>query len=398
MKKSFKFISLIILLVIGLGIGYLFGFSNGQKTVSCPICPVCPPENVDFSIFWETWKKIEENYVFPKSLDIQKMIYGATAGMVKSLEDPYTTFFDPDETKIFLEDVKGEFEGIGIEIGIKEEQLQVIAPLEGTPAQKAGLRTKDKILEIDGKSTTDLTVEKAATLIRGPKGTKVSLTILRDGWKEPQNFTIIRDVIKIPSLKFEIKEENIAYIKIFQFSENIDWDFQEVALKILNSPIKKIVLDLRNNPGGYLERAQDIAKWFLEKDQIIVIEDFGGKKEEEVYKTEKNGKLSSYPVVILINGGSASASEILAAALRDNRNVKLIGEKSFGKGSVQELESLRDGSTLKVTVANWLTPKRELITGKGLEPDIKVEMTEKDYNENKDPQLEKAIEVIKKME
>jgi len=398
MKKSFKFISLIILLVIGLGIGYLFGFSNGQKTVSCPICPVCPPENVDFSIFWETWKKIEENYVFPKSLDIQKMIYGATAGMVKSLEDPYTTFFDPDETKIFLEDVKGEFEGIGIEIGIKEEQLQVIAPLEGTPAQKAGLRTKDKILEIDGKSTTDLTVEKAATLIRGPKGTKVSLTILRDGWKEPQNFTIIRDVIKIPSLKFEIKEENIAYIKIFQFSENIDWDFQEVALKILNSPIKKIVLDLRNNPGGYLERAQDIAKWFLEKDQIIVIEDFGGKKEEEVYKTEKNGKLSSYPVVILINGGSASASEILAAALQDNRNVKLIGEKSFGKGSVQELESLRDGSTLKVTVANWLTPKRELITGKGLEPDIKVEMTEKDYNENKDPQLEKAIEVIKKME
>jgi len=391
MRRNFTF----IFLIISLGFGFLFGFLVGKSSV---VCSICPPENVDFSILWETWKKLEENYVAPKALDAQKMIYGAVSGMIKSLEDPYTIFFNPEEAKTFLEDVSGRFEGVGMEIGIKKGQLQVIAPLEETPAQKAGLRAGDKILKIDDNSTVDLSTEKAVSLIRGPKGTKVTLTILRENWQEPKDFIIFRDVINVPSLKWELKDENIIYIKLYHFSEKVDWDFKEAAYEILNSPAKKIILDLRNNPGGYLERAQDIAGWFLEKGQIVVIEDFGEKKEQIIYRSEGNSKFSNYPLVILINQGSASAAEILASALRDNRGIKIIGETSFGKGSVQQLENLKDGSSLKITVANWLTPKGDLITDKGLEPDIKVEMTEEDYEQDKDPQLDKALEIIKGME
>jgi len=286
---------------------------------------------------------------------------------------------------------------VGMEIGIKKGQLQVIAPLEGTPAQKAGLRSGDKILKINDTETSDLTIDEAVDLIRGPKGTEVTLTIFREEWKKTKEIKLMRDVIEVPSLKREIKEidgQKIAYIQLYQFSENASFDFRKAAIEILTSPAQKIILDLRNNPGGYLEVAQDITGWFLEKGKIVVIEDFGQGNEQE-YKAQGPGTFSDYKVVILINQGSASASEILAGALRDNRGILLIGEKSFGKGSVQELEKLKEGSSLKITVAKWLTPKGQLITDVGLEPDIKVEMTEEDYEQDRDPQLDKAIEIIK---
>ena len=389
--RLIKFIAAITIVFVILGAGFYIG----KKTV---ICPVCPPEGVDFSILWEAWQKLEESYVDPDALEKEKMIYGATSGMVRSLEDPYTVFFDPEETKIFLEDVSGSFEGVGMEIGIKQGQLQVVAPLEGTPAKKAGLRPGDKILKIDGFSTLGITIEKAVSLIRGPKGTEVVLTVKREEWQNEKDFIIKRAVIEVPALMWEMKEENIAYIKLYHFSEKADRNFKEKAFEILNSSAKKIILDLRGNPGGYLERAQDIAGWFLEKRQVVVIEDFGKEKEQKTYWAEGNSKFVDYPMVVLINQGSASASEILASALRDNRGIKLIGETSFGKGSVQQLESLRGGSSLKITVANWLTPKGELIADKGLEPDIKIEMTEEDYEQEKDPQLEKALEILKEID
>ena len=387
----FKKILLVVLVFIIFGVGFLVG----KNTV---VCKFCPPEDLDFSLFWEAWHKIQQEYVNPGDIDTQELIYGAISGMVESLEDPYTIFFDPQDTKKFLEDVGGSFEGIGAEIGIREGQLQIIAPLEGTPAQRVGLRPGDKIIKIDGASTIDITIEEAVTLIRGPRGTEVSLTIMRDEWDSSKDFMIKRAVIEVPSLKWELKEENIAYIKLYHFSEKIDQDFKEIATEILKTPAEKIILDLRGNPGGYLERAQDIAGWFLEKGQVVVIEDFGGKIEQEIYKAKGNSKFSDYPLVILINQGSASASEILASALRDNRGIKMIGETSFGKGSVQKLEQLTDGSSLKITIANWLTPNEELITDKGLEPDIKIEMTEQDYEQDRDPQLEKALEIIKEIE
>jgi len=352
-------------------------------------------ENIDFSLFWQAWQTIEEKFNGP--IDHQEMVYGAIKGMVESLGDPYTVFFDPEEAKIFEEDVEGVFEGVGIEIGIRDDQLTVIAPLEGTPGQRAGLRSGDKIIKINDISTTDLTADEALKIIRGPKGTEVSLTIYRDEWQETKEIKIVRDVIEIPSLKWELKD-NIAYLRIYQFSEKSDKDFREVAWQILNSPAQKIILDLRDNPGGYLEVAVNMAGWFLEKGQVVVTEDFGEGREEDdvIHRTTGPSRFLNYPVVILINQGSASGSEILAGALRDNRGIKLIGEKSFGKGTVQELTEL-DGGSLKITIAKWLTPKGEVITDKGLEPDIKVELTEEDYEQGKDPQLDKAIEILNQM-
>ena len=387
-KKILLSISLIILVIVSAGFGFYFGKTQ---------CKICQPEEIDFSLFWEAYHKLQEKFVDKGKFDIQKIIYGAISGMVKSLEDPYTVFLKPEETKRFIEDVKGTFEGVGMEIDIRKGQLQVISPLEGTPAQSAGLRAGDKIIKINDKPTMDMTIEEAVNLIRGPKGSEVTLTIFREEWEKTKEIKIVRAVIEVPSLKWEIKNENIAYLKLYQFSEKASFDFRIAAIEILASPCQKIILDLRNNPGGYLEVAQEISGWFLKRGEIVVIEDFGARKERNIYKAQGNASLVGFPVVILINQGSASGSEILAGALRDNRDILLIGEKSFGKGSVQELERLSEGSSLKITVAKWLTPKGELITDKGLEPDIKVEMTEEDYEEGKDPQLDKAIEIIKNL-
>lgn len=367
----------------------IFGGEKSQSTVG-------PPEGLDFSLFWEAWHALEENFVEPEKIDYQKMIYGAISGMTESLGDNYTVFMTPEDLKIFEEDVAGEFQGVGMEIGIREDQLTVIAPLEGTPAEKAGLRTGDKIIKIDDEETRELPLDIAVKYIRGPKGTEVTLTILREGWSEPKEFIIIRDVIEVPSLKWELLDGNIAYIKLYQFTQVARSDFNRAALEILNSPAEKIILDLRNNGGGFLQVAQDIAGWFLEKGEVVTIEDAGSKEEPELYKTEGPSRLLPYPTVVLINEGSASASEILAGALRDNRGIKLIGETSFGKGSIQELEELSKGG-LKITIARWLTPKGELIADRGLEPDIEVEMTDEDYEQERDPQLDRAIEVIKEM-
>jgi len=379
-------IFLVVFILAGFGFGFYFGKSQ---------CKVCPPEEVDFSLFWEAYHKLQEKFVDKEKFDVQKMIYGAIEGMVKSLEDPYTIFLPPEETKRFIEDVKGVFEGVGMEIGIRKGQLQVIAPLEGTPAQRAGIRAGDKILEIDGKSTVDMTIEEAVNLIRGPRGTEVTLTIFREEWEKTKEIKIVREIIEIPSLKWELKDDDIAYIKIYQFSEKASFDFRVAAIEILASPAKKIILDLRNNPGGYLEIAQDISGWFLERGQIVVIIEEKGK--EEPKKAKGNEKFLDYPIVVLINQGTASGAEILAAALRDNQGVLIIGETSFGKGLVQEPERLKDGSLLKITTAKWLTPKGQSITDVGLEPDRVVEMTEEDYEEGRDTQLDKAIEILKEM-
>ena len=386
-----KNLTLFFLIVIILAV-FSFGFYFGKAQ-----CEICPPEQVDFSLFWEAWSEIEESFVDRKELDIQEMIYGAISGMIESLNDPYTVFLRPEEAKRFIEGVRGAFEGVGMEIGIKKGQLQVIAPLEGTPAKRAGLRAGDKIIKIDGESTINITISEAVGLIRGPRNTEVSLTIYRDEWEKTKDIKITRETIEIPSLKWEMKEGNIAYLKLYHFTEKAKPAFREAAIEILESPAEKIILDLRNNPGGYLEIAKDIAGWFLERGQVVVIEDFGENKGQKIHKSAGPGRLLKYPIVILINQGSASGSEILAGAIRDNREVKLIGEKSFGKGSVQKLEKLRESSFLKITIAKWLTPKGKLITNKGLEPDIIIEMTEEDFEQGRDPQLDKAIEVIRKM-
>jgi len=388
-----------ILGVFIFGLGFLAGQSYLDYHVAAP-------DNLDFSLFWDAYNKLEHNFFDSTKINNQKIIYGAISGMAKSLDDPYTEFFDPTQAKAFQQNLSGSFEGIGIEVGLKKGQLTVIAPLKNTPAEKAGLKSGDQILKIDDKSTYDITLGEAVNLIRGKKGTYVTLTIFRDGWDNSKDIKIIRSTIKIDSITWELiasgeadgKNNDVAYIHIIQFDQTLSTDFKKVANEILKSPAKKIILDLRNNPGGYLDTAQDIAGWFLEPGQVVTIEDFGQNKEQQQYKAEGNGAFVNYPIVVLINEGSASASEILAGSLRDNRSVKLIGEKSFGKGSVQEMISLADNkSFLKVTIAKWLTPKGNSISEVGLTPDVKVELTEDDANANKDPQLDKALEIVKSL-
>lgn len=397
MKRFSKIIIIAVLLIASTFFGFYAGQQEGERKAVNQFFSQGAGENasnLDFTLFWETWQTLKEKFIDKTKFDNQKMLYGAISGVVNSLKDPYTVFMDPEESKRFFEDVSGKFEGVGMEIGQKKGQLQIISPLEGTPAQKAGLRAGDKIIKIDGIFANELTIDDAVGKIRGDKGTEITLTIFREGWNDTKEFKIVRDVIMVPSLKWEIKNDNIAYIKLYQFSEEAGYDFKKASLEILKSPAKRIILDLRNNPGGYLEISKEIASLFLKKGSVVAIEDFGGKTESKKYIADGNDIFSEFPIVVLINQGSASASEILAGALRDNRQIKLIGETSFGKGSVQEIKNLNNGSSLKVTVAKWLTPKGESISDHGLIPDIEIEITDKDYQDDKDPQLDKALEIL----
>ena len=368
------------------------GFAVGKYQA---VFKVCQPSDIDMSLFWDAYNKLQEHFVDPAKIDTQNIIYGAISGMTKSLGDPFTAFFNPQQAKSFEQDLQGSFGGIGAEVGIKEDMLTIIAPLPGTPAEKAGLRAGDIIVKINGESTVDKTVEEAVRTIRGPKGTHVTLSIFREGFREAKDFVITRDTIVIKDMEWKLQEGGIAYIKISSFNQTLSANFKTAANQILNSGAQKIILDVRGNPGGYLETAQDIAGWFLQTGQIVITEDFGSDKESRVYKAEGNGSLSDYPLVVLIDKGSASASEILAGAVRDNRGVQLIGEQSFGKGSVQELISLADGqSFLKITIAKWLTPNGSSIAEVGLMPDVKITISDEDAAADKDTQLEKAIEII----
>lgn len=404
---------LIILLVAALGIGFSGGvfFERSNGEVSNPVKTLLnkdlgQPDYVDFSLFWDTWDTLHSKYVEQNELDTQKLLYGAIQGMVNSVGDPYTVFFEPEPSKKFQEEISGSFGGVGIEIGKREGVLTVIAPIKDTPAYKAGLKAGDKILRVDGASTADISIEEAVTLIRGKKGTPVVLTITSNG-DDTRDVEIIRGTIKIPTIEWKIVESNgkkIAYLQLFTFNQNVDSEFQKAAQEILKSEAEGLIVDLRNNPGGLLDSAVNIAGWFLDKDQIVTVEAFRNGSRNE-FRSSGNGSLKIYQTAVIINGGSASASEIVAGALHDNREIRLVGEKTFGKGSVQELEKFKDGSSLKVTVAKWLTPSGISISDTGIEPDVKVELPKEELeNEEfefelgtpgKDPQLDKALELLR---
>jgi carboxyl-terminal processing protease len=349
---------------------------------------------IDFSLFWKVWDLLKNKYVNKDSLDAQKLVYGAINGMLKATGDPYSTFFDPTETKAFNQDMEGSFEGIGAELGMKDNVLTVIAPLESSPAEKAGLMAGDKILKIGEKSTMDMSIDDAVDLIRGKKGTTIELTVFHKGEESSRKITITRDTIIVKSVKLEMKSDGIAYIKINKFSEDTDSEFNAIIPEIINKRAKGIVLDLRNNPGGFLDRTVAVASRMIPAGKVVVMEEDSSGKRESLY-TKGGDKLSAIPTVVLVDEGSASASEILAGALRDNQGIQLIGKKSFGKGSVQELIDLPNGTSVKITVAKWLTPKGDYIMEKGITPDTEVELSLDDYKNDRDPQFDKAMEVLR---
>lgn len=350
------------------------------------------PEALDFSLFWDVWNIVSEKHIDGATLDLVKLRDGAISGMISAIGDPFTNYLPPKQSKRFLEDIGGKFGGVGIEIGMRDNVLTVIAPLADTPGAKAGILAKDKIIAVDGTSTADLSLEGAVQLIRGPIGTEVILTINRDGNSE--DFSIIRAEIKIPAAKWRFIDDEIAYVQLITFNRNIDSQFEKAAKEILDKNIDKIIIDLRNNPGGLLESSINISSWFLDSDDIVVIED-SGDGNKQAFTAYKNGRLKDKKVVILINQGSASASEIVAGALRDNNQTLLIGKTTFGKGSVQDVDRLKNEGSVKYTIARWLTPLEHSIDKTGLDPDIEVELTPENAEADEDPQLDKAIEIIR---
>ncbi len=374
--------------------------SSEGATVTLEITPIPAysdvPAGVDFGLLWNVWKTVIEKHKNSTTLDQQKMVQGAAEGVLKSLGDPYSVLFKQEESKKFAEDVAGEFGGIGAELGYKKGVV-VVAPLSGMPAERAGIRAGDKIVKINDQSTIDMTVEDAVTHIRGEKGTEVKLLIERLGTDALLEFRIVRETIKVPTIKWSKKTNDIAYIKIHNFFGGVEYDFINALKEAQADGAKKLIIDLRDNPGGLLDASINIAAQFVPKGKIIVSADFGAGKDKNEFISPGGGIAENMAVVVLINGGSASASEILAGALKDSKGATLIGEKSFGKGTIQEVIRLAGGTTMKITTAQWLRPSGKAFEEHGIDPDIVLPLTDEDRQAGRDPQLDKALSVLQGM-
>ena len=420
----------LILLIIGSALGYnlaLNGLKLGNiRIAEAKIANSNPPESVgsvDFSLFWEVWNRLQDTYIDADKLDSQKMVYGAIQGMTQAVGDPYTIFLPPNENEQSKADLNGQFEGVGIQLGYIEGQLGVMSPLEGMPAIKAGVKAGDMIVHIKDsakkydKDTTGMNLVEAVDIIRGPKGTPITLTLFR---KERGSFdvTLNRDTIVIPSVEVKFgdiegekwhEKDNgqVAWLRVYRFGDKTQAQWDEAVRQIqAKNPASGIVFDLRNNPGGYLQGSIDLASEFI-KDGVVVKQQ--GRDDTQTYNVSRRGRLIDTPIVVLINKGSASASEILAGALRDRLGVKLVGEKSFGKGTVQDALDVRNKAGLHVTIARWLLPNGDWIHEAGLKPDIEVNIPEasasglttspspssETLEESDDIQLIKAIETLK---
>ena len=421
--KSKKYFILFLLAILILTLNFILAFNLGKGLANENVTIF--EKNSEFKekyadLFNKVWTKIKQNFVDQSKVNPDKAAFEAIRGLVKSLDDPYSDLYTERQAKILEEDLRGSFCGVGMEIGIKNGVLTVISPLEDTPAFKAGIKAGDFILKINGEDTSKMNLEEAVSKIRGECGKEVVLTIIREGWETEREFKIKRAEIKIPVVKYEFIKPDIGYIKIVSFGLTTIPDFLNAYNTLKKQGAERFILDLRNNPGGYLEVAIRLSEYFVPRGKIILKEIWGKNQEEKVVRSEGPGSLSKVKMVVLINRGSASASEIFAGALKDNLGVKLIGEKSFGKGSVQQVFYLDNEAqsltfrievatktnitkipeeeskiALKLTVAYWLTPKGVKLEGNGLEPDIKV--VDKNPEDKVDEVLQKAISVLKSL-
>ncbi|HPD03293.1 MAG TPA: S41 family peptidase [bacterium] len=410
-RRKWRWLLVILLLFIAITIGFLAGIIyNGKAEI---VRRLSNPEivflgkvsglynsdtggrlssDLNFNLFWQTWDIVKTNYVDHDQLTDKQMFYGALRGLVSSTKDPYTIFMDPEDAKMFNEDLAGSFSGIGAEVGLRNDVITIIAPLADTPAERAGLRAGDKVYAIDQQSTAGLTVDEAVKKIRGPKGTKVTLTIGR-GDAKLQDITIVRDVIVVKSLDYSYNsEDGLFIITINNFNADTETLFAEAVADIKVKNPRGLIVDLRNNPGGYLDSAVAIASYWIESG--VIVGEQSATESPRQYLARGFAPLANLPTVVLINQGSASASEIVAGALMDYGQATTIGKTTFGKGSVQMVKDLPDGSMIKITTDKWLTPSGVSINDKGITPDIEIDFTEEDFNANRDPQIEKAKEFL----
>jgi len=398
------FLAGILILVV---VSYLFGFNMGKKGYAFNpkdfkvVNQQDQPATVNYQTLWDAISVLNDKYI-DKPVDQQKILFGAVKGAVEAVGDPYTTFFDPKTLQSFQTDLKGSFEGIGAEIGKKDNNIVIIAPLDDSPAKRAGLKAQDIILQVNGEAVNDWSVEQAVDKIRGPKGTTVTLSVLRSGEDKPFEVKIVRDTITVKSVKWEIKDvksgdttKRIEVITLSRFGDDTKQLFDQAVNDALTKGAKGIILDERNNPGGYLQTAVDLGSSWIGAGQTVVSEARSDGSTEK-YAAEGNNRLAGIKTVVLINGGSASAAEILAGALQDYNIAELIGEKSFGKGSVQELVDLKEGGAVKVTIAKWITPNGKNLNKDGLVPNIEVKISDEDAKAGKDPQMDKAVEEVTK--
>jgi carboxyl-terminal processing protease len=401
--KKKKIVESIVAVVAGvavLGAGFWLGWASGRRyptnIVVTGVSNITPTVSTtaDFSTFWQAWQLINDNYLRNPSTTDQEKVYGAINGLVNSLGDPYTEFFSPQDNQQFQGDLTGDFGGIGAQLGGDTQgDIVVVSPIKGTPAAAAGLEANDIIVGINGSSTAGMDVDDAVNLIRGNVGTVVTLSILRQGWTAPKDFKITRENITVPNVTFAMKGD-VADITLNEFTEDADSAFYQALTQAVSNNAQGIVLDLRDNPGGYLEVAVDLSGYFL-KPGSPVVKEVGRSVPEQDYTASGSGALADMPMVILINNGTASAAEILAGALHDDRNIPLVGNHSFGKGTVQELEPLADGSAIKMTVAHWVLPSGQILDyGVGLSPDYNVSTTDAEAAAGQDPQMAKALQVL----
>jgi carboxyl-terminal processing protease len=389
------FSSLLLLLIFGSG--YYVGNSNESFLSN----NASANESLDLNSFWEVYNIMEQKFVDndEEKVSNEEKVYGAISGLVDSYGDPYTVFLPPAENEQFEESISGVFEGVGMEIGQKDGFLTVVSPLKNSPAEKSGIKKGDKIIAIDDKSAMDISVDDAIKKIRGEKGTSVELTVIREGEKEPLIISITRDKIIVPTIETSTIGD-VYVISLFNFSANASADFRNALRDFVKSKKNKLILDLRGNPGGFLESSIDISSWFLPIGKTVVIENFGNQKEEKIFRSKGYNIFNNdLKMIILVDQGSASASEIVAGALQEHGVAKLVGEKTFGKGSVQELVKLTDNTSLKITIAKWLTPNKKPFSDGGIPPDVEVKFDSKAYDENNkiktDNQLQKALEMLR---
>lgn len=401
--------SLVGFLVQFLTVAVLFfaiGFAVGQKKINLQRDGLIPTitvtnqsplknQNVDFSLFWNVFEALPQKYFDKSAVDGQKMMYGAIAGMVRSLGDPYTAFLDPKQNEAVNDDLSGSYEGVGIQLGFdKEKRLTVVAPLKGTPAEREGVRAKDLILKIDKKDTFDLTLPEAVDLIRGSAGTRVTLQLLRDGEDKPLDKTLERAKIEVKTVNVEFREtrgKQIAVVEVTRFGEKTDGEWDAAIDDVLSKDVDGVIVDMRNNPGGLLASSLHLAGEFVKG--TVVKQEFANGSQTSL-SADHIGKLLKMPLVVLVNEGSASAAEIFAGAIQDNNRGELVGQKTFGKGTVQDVVQLPGGAGLHVTIARWLTPDGHSIHDVGITPEVVVDRTSEDVQNERDPQLDKALEII----
>jgi carboxyl-terminal processing protease len=402
--------SIVALLAFGMAFvsGYLFG--RGEPT-SGPLAflDILQPstaratedavlnadEQVRFRVFWETWRIVERDFYDKSQIDHQKLIYGAIKGMVDAVGDPYTVYQTPSQRELSDTDLRGSFDGIGIQVDMKDNRLTVVAPIEGSPAEAAGFRPGDVVLEVDGKSLAGKTLNDTVGLIRGQRGTPVTLTILRQGASDPLQITVVRAEIKLKSVRARMTDDGVGYMRISSFSASTGTEMAAAVKDLMTQQPRGLILDLRNNPGGYLQTSVEATAQFMNPGSIVLYQQ-SGNGDRKTYRTEGGGAATSLPMVVLVNKGSASASEIVAGALRDSGRATLIGEKTFGKGTVQNVHELSDKSGLRVTTAQWLTPAEKPIQGVGILPDQVIEMPptatiSSEATRAEDPQLDAAV-------